>query len=83
MCNVEFGSMEGLKRHLDMIHLRCAPCNIQFRLLDQALSHKRVHEKEALMSYGLENKNNEEELLKEQSQLINLSTPISLDIEID
>ena len=46
ICNVEFGSREGLRTHMDQIHLRCNLCNIQFSILARAEAHKRVHERQ-------------------------------------
>ena len=46
ICNVEFGSGEGLRTHMEQIHLRCNLCNLQFGILAVAVAHKRVHEQQ-------------------------------------
>ena len=46
ICNVEFGSGEGLRTHMEQIHLRCNLCNLQFSILAMAVAHKRVHEQQ-------------------------------------
>ena len=57
-CNVEFGNLEGLKTHINMIHLRCNICNIQFNILELAMAHKKIHENTSVIE-------NSENLLSE------------------
>ena len=47
ICNVEFGSIDGLRIHVDRIHLRCNICNIQFNILALAIAHNKIHEGDA------------------------------------
>ena len=56
ICDVEFGNLDGLKTHINQIHLRCKTCNIQFENLAFAVAHKNEHEAR---------RENSENLLKE------------------
>ena len=47
LCNLEFAGLDGLKTHMDRIHLRCSLCNLQFNVLAMALAHKKIHEDNA------------------------------------